>query len=122
MSDQFLIAALTVSVRTVEKIYADLTRAAQGLDRRISVGLIVERRHRRTAETDRGNLKPAEAPPLHLLPPQTLSPAPGKAAVRRCAGQIPRRWTQHKLLPISKWDQFESRSGSEPGANSLSTR
>src|SRR5205823_14158739 len=78
VSDQFLIAALTVSVRAVEKIYADLARAAQGLDRRISVGLIVERRHRRTAETDRGNLKPAEPPPLHPLPPQTPQSHSGK--------------------------------------------
>src|SRR5438552_12584192 len=65
VSDQFLIAALTVTVRAVEKIDADLARPAQGLDRRISVGLIVERRHRHAAEPDRGNLKPAESPPLH---------------------------------------------------------
>jgi hypothetical protein len=53
VSDQFLIAALTVSVRAVEKIHADLTRAAQGLDRRISVGLIIER-HRRHKKLDSG--------------------------------------------------------------------
>jgi hypothetical protein len=33
VSDQFLVAALTVGVRAVEKIDADLTRAAQGVDR-----------------------------------------------------------------------------------------
>src|SRR5689334_8849596 len=87
VSNQFLIAALTISVRAVEKIYADLARAAQGLDRRISVGLIVERRHRRAAETDRGNLKPAESPPLHpfcLLKPSVPlweKPTPHKSSV-----------------------------------------
>lgn len=59
-SDQFLVAAPTVGIRAVKKIDADLTRAAQGFDRRISVGLVVKWRHRRAAETDRGNLEPAE--------------------------------------------------------------
>src|SRR6266404_8402109 len=64
-SDQFLVAAPTVGIRAVKKIDADLTRSAQGFDRRISVGLVVERRHRRAAETDRGNLEPAKPAPLH---------------------------------------------------------
>src|ERR1700730_14664564 len=64
-SDQFLVAALTVGVRAVEKIDADLARAAQGADRRIAVRLIVERCHRRAAETDRGNLESTKPAPLH---------------------------------------------------------
>jgi len=47
-SDQFLVAALSVGIRAVEKIDADLARMAQGIDRRILVGLIVERGHCRT--------------------------------------------------------------------------
>src|SRR5439155_11282074 len=90
VSDQFLIAALTVSVRAVEKIYADLARAAQGLDRRISVGLIVERRHRRAAETDRGNLKPAESPPLH--PSASSNP-------QFHSGESPRHTNSRSLAP-----------------------
>src|SRR5882724_8351108 len=64
-SDQFLVAAPTICVRAVQKIDPDLARAAQGVDRRIFIGLVVERRHRRAAETDRGNLEPAEPAPLH---------------------------------------------------------
>src|SRR6266478_9925641 len=88
-SDQFLVAAPTVGVRAVKKIDADLTRAAQGFDRRISVGLVVERRHRRAAETDRGPnqdpaqqdrcLKPArqvEAAAAWCGSPVTLTPWP----------------------------------------------
>src|ERR1700730_17886550 len=73
-SDQFLVAALTVGVRAVEKIDADLARATQGADRRIAVRLIVERRHRRAAETDRGNLESTKPAPLHsfLLDPTRI--------------------------------------------------
>src|ERR1700719_2210702 len=63
-SDQFLVAAPTIGVRAVQKLDADLARAAQDVDRRVFIGLVVERRHRRTAETDRGNLKLAEHAPL----------------------------------------------------------
>jgi hypothetical protein len=63
--DQFLIAALAVGVRAVEKIDADLARRAQSVYRRICVGLVVKRCHRRAAETDRGDLEPAETAPLH---------------------------------------------------------
>src|SRR3954454_8956910 len=52
-SDQFLIGALTVSVRAVEKIYADLARAAQGLE---SPHLC--RVHRRTASSSRSRDRP----------------------------------------------------------------
>src|ERR1700738_3607788 len=73
-SDQFLVAALSVGVRAVEEIDADLARAAQGGDRRIAVRLIVERRHRRAAETDRGNLESTKPAPLHsfLLDPTRI--------------------------------------------------
>jgi len=64
VSDQFLVSALAIGVRAVEKVDADLTRTAQGVDRGISVGLIVERRHRRATETDRGNLE-SEGAGLH---------------------------------------------------------
>src|SRR2546423_10463896 len=90
VSDQFLIAALTVSVRAVEKIYADLGRAAQGLGRRISVGLIVERRHCRAAETDRGNLKPAESSSLH--PSASSNP-------QSYSGNSPRHINSRSLAP-----------------------
>ena len=63
--DQLLVAASTVSIRAVEKIDADLARAAQGVDRRLFIGLVVERRHCRAAETDCRNFKPAEPAPLH---------------------------------------------------------
>src|SRR5437016_3680123 len=65
VSDQFFVFAPTVGIRAVEKVDADLARAAQGVDRGISVGLIVERRHRRATETDRGNLQSTEPAPLH---------------------------------------------------------
>src|SRR6516162_960446 len=63
--DQFLVAAMTVGVRAVEEIDADLARVVHRIDRRISVGLIIERRHRRTAEPDRRDLEPTEPAPLH---------------------------------------------------------
>jgi len=42
VGNQLLVAALAVGVRAVEKIDADLARMAQGIDRRISVGLVVK--------------------------------------------------------------------------------
>jgi hypothetical protein len=63
--DQFLVAALSVGIRAVEKIDADLARMAQGIDRRISVRLVIERCHRRAAETDRRDLEPTEHAPSH---------------------------------------------------------
>jgi len=53
----------------LQKIDADLTRAAQGFDRRISVGLVVERRHRRAAETAETSSPPSLRRCI-LLPPQ----------------------------------------------------
>src|ERR1700738_4066204 len=64
-SDQLLVAAQTVGIRAVEKIHADLTRAAQCVNRHIAVGLVVERRHRRAAETNRGNFECPEPALLH---------------------------------------------------------
>jgi hypothetical protein len=52
-SDQFLVAALTVGVRAVEKIDADLTRAVQDADRRIAVGLIALLTNRKFRERER---------------------------------------------------------------------
>src|SRR5262249_47505362 len=78
--DQFLVAALAVGVRAVEKIDADLARTAHRIYRRIAIGLIVERRHRRTAQTDRGNLDPAEYAPPHIFAPQ--QPRPKTSATR----------------------------------------
>jgi hypothetical protein len=42
-SDQLLVAALSVGIQAVEKIDADLARVPQRIDRRIPVGLVVER-------------------------------------------------------------------------------
>src|SRR5882672_5158689 len=56
-SDQFLVAALTIGVRPGAKTNAAPTRAAQDVNRRTSVRPVVERPHRRTAETNRRNLK-----------------------------------------------------------------
>ena len=67
--DQFLVLALAVGVRSVEKIDAKLARPLQGFDRGRSVGLVVERRHRRAAEPDHGNFEPAEPASLHPVPP-----------------------------------------------------
>src|SRR6516162_8644717 len=69
--DQFLVAAMPVGIRAVEKIDADFARMPDCIDRRISVGLVVERRHRRTAETDRKDLELTELAPLHAAASST---------------------------------------------------
>src|SRR6516162_6776261 len=90
--DQFLVAAMPVGVRAVEKVDADLARMPDCIDRRISVGLVVEGRHRRAAETDRRDLELAEPAPLH---PFASSTAPinivrsiKAAAVRGCVVDV----------------------------------
>ena len=71
--DQLLVAAGAVGVRGVEEIDAELARPADRRDRRIRVGLVVERRHRRAAEPDRRHL---QLPSLRRSIPPSRSAAP----------------------------------------------